>query len=105
MGLEITAFLGNAGKSGGGRPALEAMIKRGPAFIQECITMAKQNGYAGYSIDHELHCNEDAGACSAATLVVAAKRSEINIATGGRLLENDGLTCEAMGRVSESVRQ
>jgi hypothetical protein len=48
MGLEITAFVGNAGRTGGGRPALEAMIKRGPAFIQECIAMAKQNGYDGY---------------------------------------------------------
>jgi hypothetical protein len=27
--------------------------------------MAKQNGYDGYSIDHELHCNEDAGAIDA----------------------------------------
>ena len=76
MGLEITAFLGNAGKSGGGRPALEAMIKRGPAFIQECITMAKQNGYDGYSIDHELHCNEDAGAYSATARVPGVARPE-----------------------------
>jgi hypothetical protein len=61
MGFEITAFLGNAGRTGGGRPALEAMIKRGPAFIQDCVAMAKKNGYDGYSVDHELHCNEDAG--------------------------------------------
>jgi hypothetical protein len=61
MGLEITAFLGNAGRSNGGRSALEAMIRRGPAFIQDAIDVATKNGYHGYSIDHELHCNEDAG--------------------------------------------
>jgi hypothetical protein len=47
MGLEILAFLGNAGKPQ--QAALEAVIKRGPAFIQEAIDTAKKNGYDGYS--------------------------------------------------------
>lgn len=59
MGLEITAFLGNAGHTGGKLPALEAMIKRGPSFIAESVAMALKNGYNGFAIDHELHCNLD----------------------------------------------
>ena len=57
MGLEVLAFLGNAGKPQ--RAALEAVIERGPAFIQDAIAMAKMNGYDGYSWDHELHCKQD----------------------------------------------
>ena len=45
--LEILAFLGNAGNPQ--QAALEATIKRGPAFIQDAIKMAKKNGYDGFS--------------------------------------------------------
>ena len=57
MGLEVLAFLGNAGRPQ--QAALEAAIRRGPAFIQDAIVMAKRNGYDGYSWDHELHCKQD----------------------------------------------
>ena len=41
MGLEILAFLGNAGKPQ--QPALEAAIKRSDDFIQECIDMVRSD--------------------------------------------------------------
>jgi hypothetical protein len=50
MELEVLAFLGNAGRPQ--QAALEATIRRGPAFIRDAIAMAKQNGYDGYSWDH-----------------------------------------------------
>ena len=57
MGLEITAFLGNAGSPQ--QPALEAAIKRGAAFFSDAVQMAKTNGYDGYSVDNELRCTLD----------------------------------------------
>ena len=39
MGLEITAFLGNAGSPQ--QPALEAAIKRGDAFFSDAVKMAQ----------------------------------------------------------------
>ena len=59
MGLEIIAFLGNAGSPS--QTALEAAIKRGPAFFQDAINMALRNGYDGYSVDQELRCGLDEG--------------------------------------------
>ena len=44
MGLEILAFLGNAGKPQ--QPALEAAIKRSDDFIQECIDMVRSDELA-----------------------------------------------------------
>ena len=45
---------------GGALHAMALAIRRGPAFIQDAIAMAKRNGYDGYSWDHELHCKQNA---------------------------------------------
>ena len=63
MGLEITAFLGNAARPQ--QAALEAAIKRGPAFYDDCIQMALKNGYDGYSVDNELMCKSMDSSCYA----------------------------------------
>ena len=58
MGGDGCTFLGNAGSPQ--QPALEAAIKRGPAFFADAVAMAQKNGYDGYSMDQELRCTLDA---------------------------------------------